>query len=206
MTSQHLVRKSKSLSRVLRHHTTQSHRLAMDAAGWTTISAVCDLVRMTRAELFHVAKHNNKRRIQIDGERVRCCQGHSTQDMPVTQAALEASWKVWADTAPVWHGTYVRAVQGIASDGLLPIRRTHVHLAPTRNSVVGKRTSVQFMLAVSPEACAAAGTPIFEAPNGVLLTRAVPVEAIVGVAACSVKAERLLEETARALGAEVIRG
>ncbi|MFC0627753.1 hypothetical protein [Kribbella deserti] len=57
--------------------------------------------------------------------------------------------------------------------GLQPGRRTHVHLVASKDSPLGRRKSV-VNLAVDP-----AGLRVFEAPNGVLLTRSVPPSNIV---------------------------
>jgi putative RNA 2'-phosphotransferase len=61
---------------------------------------------------------------------------------------------------------------------LLPGRRTHVHLAPAKNSRVGRRSAVDVLLGIDP---AKLEQPVYEAPNGVLLTRSVPAKAIVVV-------------------------
>jgi len=63
----------------------------------------------------------------------------------------------------------------IRREGLEPGRRTHVHLAPSKDSQVGRRTSVEVLLGVDPGNLA-----VYRAPNGVLLTREVPPDAIVG--------------------------
>lgn len=205
MNPTNLVRKSKRLSWLLRHGADEAG-LRMDAAGWTDVEDVCRRLRLSRSGLEQVARRNNKQRIQIDGQRVRCCQGHSLDGMPVTRGALEASWHEWTATGRIWHGTSVRAVEGIAAAGIVSVSRTHVHLAPSRTSIVGKRATVQLMLAVDPDVCRGAGFSLFEASNGVLLCRCVPVEAIVGVAACSARARVRLLDVAAALGAEALFG
>jgi len=50
-----------------------------------------------------------------------------------------------------------------------------VHLAPARNSRVGRRSAVDVLLGIDP---AELPGPVFEAANGVLLTRFVPGQAI----------------------------
>ncbi|MEZ4463909.1 MAG: RNA 2'-phosphotransferase [bacterium] len=72
------------------------------------------------------------------------------------------------------------ALPGIDAEGLLPQRRTHVHLAEGLASVVGKRANVAVMLAADPGRLAAHGLGVFRAPNGVLLVRQVPRDCIVG--------------------------
>lgn len=161
----------------------------MDPAGWVPVEAVLAALAITRAELERIVRENNKARLQLDGVRVRACQGHSLEGSPVTQEALEASWVVWEGTTSVWHGTTREALPGIARAGLLPQRRTHVHLADQPDSRVGKRSNTPVLLEVDPQRVRAAGSPIFQSPNGVLLVRAVPPGCLLGLRALSRSAQ-----------------
>lgn len=177
MNPETITRKSKKLSWLLRHGA-GSEGLPMDAAGWVPVEDVLARLRLSRGELAEVVRLNTKRRLQWQGERIRCCQGHSLDGMPVTLDALEASWVPWRG-GTVWHGTHLDAIEPICREGIRPGRRTHVHLAPALESGVGKRAAVHVMLAVDPARMAEAGVPLFEAPNGVVLTRRVPPQCIV---------------------------
>ena len=181
------IRISKRLSWLLRHGADEAG-LSMDPAGWVAVDEVLRRLRITQRELEHSVATNNKRRLQLLRGQVRCCQGHSTSGMPVTCEALEASWARHEGTGWVWHGTNLAALPAIDAAGLLPQRRTHVHLAEETDSTVGKRAAVQVVLAVDPVACAAAGFPLWRAPNGVLLTREVPRSCVVGVRALTRRA------------------
>ncbi len=177
--NRHLTQRSKRLSWLLRHGAFEA-RVDMDAAGYVPIEQVLAHTRLRRSELAEIVAQNNKARLQVLGDRIRACQGHSPTGTPVTAEALEATWIRWAGGGPIWHGTRVEALAAIDADGLLPGRRTHVHLAEALDSTVGKRAAVAVMLAVDPGVAAAAGCPVFVAPNGVLLARRVPRAAIVG--------------------------
>lgn len=166
-----VVRRSKRISRLLRH-TAGERSLGMTPDGWSSIQDVCAFLDLTRAQLDEAVAQNDKRRLQVDGDRIRACQGHSRLNMPVTLEALEASWAVYNPNGLLWHATTATAVDSITATGLHPGRRTHVHLTQTRDSPLGRRMPVQ--LAVDP-----VGLTVFEAPNGVLLTRGVPPENIV---------------------------
>lgn len=196
MNPEIITRKSKKLSWLLRHGAGREG-LPMDAAGWVPVDDVLRRLRLDRGTLAEVVRRNNKNRLEWQGERIRCCQGHSLDGMPVTQAALEASWSPWAGGV-VWHGTHVDAVEPIAREGIVPGRRTHVHLAPELNSVVGKRAAVHVMLAVDPARMAEHGVDLYEAPNGVVLTRYVPPACIVELRA-STRRARAREDALRAL-------
>jgi putative RNA 2'-phosphotransferase len=175
-----LVPASKSLSYLLRHGAYDRH-LSMDAAGWVPINEILAHTHLTRPELNTVVAENNKNRLQVDvaTDRIRCCQGHSLKGTPVTREALEASWELYSGPDLIWHGTNVSALPGIAKEGLLPMERTHVHLAEETDSKVGKRARVDVLLAVSREALKAQGLLVFRSQNGVLLVRQVPRNCIV---------------------------
>lgn len=180
LNPQTLVRKSKKLSWLLRHGASEAS-LPMDAAGWASARDVMRILRLDRGTLEAIVAQNNKRRLQLEDDRIRCCQGHSTATMPVTLEALEASWMPYQGDGVIWHGTNLAALHGIEKTGLAAKRRTHVHLAEALDSTVGKRAAVAVMLAVCPQRQKSAGFPVFAAPNGVLLTRRVPRPCIVGV-------------------------
>ncbi len=180
MNAQQLKRQSKHLSWLLRHGAIESG-LHMDPAGWASIDAVLAVARMSRAVLDATVAQNSKRRLQVCGDRIRASQGHSLAGTPVTRAALEDSWAVWDHTDSLWHGTYPRAIEGIAAEGILSQHRSHVHLVPTPESRVGKRAGVGVLLEVSPAALRAADQGIFISPNGVVLVRHVPPHCIVGI-------------------------
>lgn len=170
-----MSRDSRRISRLLRH-TAGERVLTMSADGWASIDEVLRVLAMDRSALDQAVEDNDKQRLQVDGERIRACQGHSLAGMPVTCEALENSWERVHPDHLLWHGTNHAALDGIKRHGLLPGRRTHVHLAAAKDSPVGRRSAVDLLLGVDP-----ADLAIYRAPNGVLLTRFVPADAIVRV-------------------------
>ncbi len=188
--------KSKKISWLLRHGATEAG-LSMDTAGWVPIEQVLQHLRICRADLDVIVRDNNKARFEIDEAQIRACQGHSLRTTPVTLEGLEATWCRYEGTARIWHGTGLAALEGIHAQGILPSARTHVHLAASTSSTVGKRFKVQVLLAVSVQRMHDAGLGLWSAPNGVVLARRVPVEAIEGALAQSRKAEA---EARRAAG------
>jgi putative RNA 2'-phosphotransferase len=191
---------SKKLSWLLRHGA-PSEGIAMDDAGWVAVADVLRALGLTRDELASVVELNTKSRLDLRGERIRASQGHSTEGMPVTHDALEASWERFTGEGPLWHGTAVDALPGIAREGIVPQARTHVHLTDALDSKVGKRASVDVMIEVSAARLGALGIGVFQSQNGVILARRVPLSTITGMRALSARAKR--EEPAlRALLAE----
>jgi putative RNA 2'-phosphotransferase len=193
------TRLSKRISWLLRHGAGDSH-LPMDPAGWARIDDVLGVLGITRAELDTAVAVNDKQRLQVAGQRIRACQGHSLERMPVSIDALEASWELVEPVDPLWHGTNVTAIAGIAQHGIQPGQRSHVHVAPQRDSHVGKRSSVDYLLEIDPIRLVHAGLQIFWAPNGVILVRYVPVAAISGITATSAAGQHHQREALRLLG------
>ncbi|MGW6200682.1 RNA 2'-phosphotransferase [Kribbella sp. NPDC055110] len=170
-----MSRDSRAVSRLLRH-TAGERGLTMSADGWAAVPDVLRILGLTRERLSVAVRENDKQRLQVDGERIRACQGHSLEGMPVTREALENSWERIYPEDLLWHGTNRAALPAIEREGLRAGRRTHVHLAPVKDSRVGLRTNVEVLLGVD-----CADLAVYRAPNGVLLTREVPVGAIVRV-------------------------
>jgi putative RNA 2'-phosphotransferase len=190
---------SRRLSWLLRHGAGEVG-IEMDAAGWAPIAEVLRALGMSRAAFDAAVERNDKARLEVRGARVRACQGHSLEGMPVTREALEASWAPFEGDAPVWHGTRVAAIAGIAAAGILPGARTHVHLAPAIDSVVGKRAAVDVMLEIAPDRLRARGFALFQSPNGVVLAREVPPGCIAGLTPMVERARRREADLRAALG------
>jgi len=197
-TNQQLTKRSKQLSWLLRHGA-YDQGFAMDEAGWMNVQDVLTFLNMSRAELKLILNTNNKQRIQLRGQRVRACQGHSTNNRAVTQVALEASWLEYKSDASIWHGTTVSAMERIALQGILPMARTHVHCTPTIDSTIGKRATSEVMIEISPVKLREAGLNIYIAPNGTLLVRRVPPKAIVGCVPLTRRAKKRQAELERSM-------
>lgn len=153
----------------------------MDPAGWVAIDEVLRVVGIDRAGLAQLVRDNAKQRLQIEGDLIRACQGHGTDNPFVRVEALEKSWRPFEGDERFFHGTRVDLVPAIARDGLKPMARTHVHCAASEDSPVGKRASVDLLLVIEPTVIRRDELGIFVAPNGVILVRRVPARAIVDV-------------------------
>ncbi|MCB9765050.1 MAG: RNA 2'-phosphotransferase [Alphaproteobacteria bacterium] len=175
-----LKHRSKQLSWLLRHGANESG-LDMDPAGWARTADVLRLARISPAQLDAIVAQNDKQRLQVRGDRIRATQGHSLDGTPVTRDALEESWVPYARDALVWHGTHVNAIEGIAAEGIRHCARSHVHLASSTESKVGKRWNVSVLLGICPARMRARGWPLWVSPNGVILTRHVPADCIVAI-------------------------
>lgn len=172
-----MERLSRRLAWLLRHGA-KGQGLKIDSAGWVEIRDVASFLSIDPNSLALLVSSDAKQRFQIDGSKIRCCQGHSIGS-GVSLEALEASWSRFYEQGLIWHGTREEAVPVIACAGITAQRRTHVHLAPALSSVVGKRAHVEVMLAVDPGRVRSSGGSLWCAPNGVILARWIPASAIV---------------------------
>jgi putative RNA 2'-phosphotransferase len=205
MKSKRIAAGSKKLSWLLRHGA-HEEGLKMDAAGWAPVRDVLALTKLGEDDLRQIVSENNKSRYQLDGKRVRASQGHSLSGTPVTQEALEASWET-LDLGEQWvfHGTRADedVLRSIGAAGLLPGERTHVHLADSPGSGVGKRANVGVLLEVSASALQRAGIGLFRSPNGVVLARSVPPACITGLRALTKRARKNAAELRAAIGLSI---
>ena len=122
--NKHDVRRSKRLSWLLRHGAREVG-LPMDAAGWVSVPEVLRALSITRAQLEHAVATNRKRRLQLDGERVRACQGHSADGTPVTLEALEALLRATSTASAA------SAAGGDDEDGDVDMAAALITAAPT---------------------------------------------------------------------------
>lgn len=169
-----IARQSKRLSWLLRHGAPQVG-LAMNPAGWVEVQALLSHISIDIDELQRIIEGNNKARFQMMGSQIRATQGHSLETTPVTQEALERSWEVYSsDSDWIWHATQAKYLESIRENGILRGDRSHVHLASSTQSKVGKRTGAPIVLKVSVERLRGEGQEVFISPNGVILARFVP--------------------------------
>jgi putative RNA 2'-phosphotransferase len=164
-----VVRVSKRLSYVLRHHP-ESAGLTLDAAGWADVDALVAALRLTRAELEHVVATNDKRRFAFDetGDRIRASQGHSRP--------VELGYPAQQPPDVLFHGTVERFLAAILAEGLGPGRRHAVHLSAdvATARVVGARRGRPVVLRVDAAAMAREGHTFARSDNDIWLVDTVP--------------------------------
>ncbi|WP_349264070.1 RNA 2'-phosphotransferase [Longimicrobium sp.] len=172
------MRKSKFLSRVLRH-APESIGLEMDEAGWVDVEALMRAARragvgLDRATLDRVVAENNKKRFAYspDRKRIRASQGHSVK--------VELGLDPVEPPEVLFHGTADRNLDSIRAEGLRPGNRTHVHLSADEPTAVavGRRHGRPVVLHVRAGAMHAAGHAFYRSDNGVWLADTVPAEFI----------------------------
>jgi len=170
------VRISKRLALVLRHRP-ESIGITLDEGGWVDVSDLLAALsrhglRLSRAELEQVVETSDKQRFAFDttGRRIRASQGHS---VPVDLGYAPA-----VPPPVLYHGTPVRNLAAILTEGLRRGSRHHVHLSPDVATAqrVGQRRGRSTVLTVDAAGLAAAGAAFYRSANGVWLVDAVPAE------------------------------
>lgn len=173
-----LTKKSKLLSRILRH-SPESVGLSLDTQGYVEVTKLLSALArngspLSLSELQKVVQTNDKKRFAFssDGLKIRAVQGHSvTVDLELKEASPPPY---------LFHGTVSRFLASIQNDGLKPMQRHHVHLSQDRSQAfkVGSRRGKAIILKVSAQAMQKDGYLFYLAENGVWLTEIVPPEYI----------------------------
>ncbi|MDE3725149.1 RNA 2'-phosphotransferase [Nocardiopsis sp. N85] len=174
MDQKRLVRASRYIARVLRHDPDRVG-VRLDPRGWTPVD---DLlrglrradVRLGREELEEVVAGNDKKRFEFsaDGTRIRARQGHSV--------SVDPGLVPTEPPETLYHGTVGRFMPAITAEGLRPMNRHDVHLAPDTGTAarVGARRGRPVVLAVAAGRMHRDGHGFRVTGNGVWLVAAVP--------------------------------
>jgi len=168
-----LVKKSKHLSKVLRH-SPESVGLVLDAAGWVAVALLLPAMKLSMDELEQVVAENNKKRFEFNADRtqIRASQGHSVEiDLGYTESV----------PPPVlYHGAPASVLTLIRFEGLKKMGRHHVHLSADTETAktVGARRGKAVVLVVKARAMLDKGFKFYLSTNGVWLTDQVPPEFI----------------------------
>ncbi|MFA1550046.1 RNA 2'-phosphotransferase [Actinomadura chokoriensis] len=169
-----MVKISKYLAKHLRHRP-ERIGLTLSPEGWADVTELLAAAErhgfaLTRSELEHVVEVNDKKRYELDGNRIRAVQGHS---IPV-----ELNLPPTPPPECLYHGTVRRSADAILCEGLLPMGRHAVHLSADRETArrVGARRGRPVVLTVESGRMAGDGHEFRVSANGVWLAGSVPPE------------------------------
>ena len=160
---------SKYLSKYLRHRP-EELGLALMPGGWVEVDALLGAsaqrgFSISRDELEEVVARNDKKRFAFDesGTLIRAQQGHS--------APVDLELEPARPPEVLYHGTPKRNLTAITRDGLLKMRRHHVHLSPDEATAraVGARRGRPVVLTVHAEKMHHDGYVFYRSGNGVWL-------------------------------------
>jgi len=171
---------SKFLALILRHQP-ERFGLALDGEGWASLSEVMEILHAlpnlrwaTRADVMAVVEGgagDDKRRFEVEGERIRARYGHSM--------ARPIRYEPCIPPPFLYHGTSPEALETIRREGLKPMERQYVHLSPDRETAlrVGVRHNDEpVVLTIRAAEAHAAGIQFYQADEAVYLARYVPPE------------------------------
>ena len=143
--------------------------------GWVKVDALLAAsaqrgISISRGELEEVVTRNDKKRFAFDesGTLIRAQQGHS--------ATVDLELEPARPPEVLYHGTPERNLVAITRDGLLKMRRHHVHLSPDEATAraVGARRGRPVVLAVHAEKMHRDRYVFYRSGNGVWLVQQVP--------------------------------
>lgn len=166
----------RALSHALRH-APREYGIELET-GWANIDALLNGLSakikrwrfLSRAELEKVVSDGH-RRFEIDGDRIRALYGHSLQ------RALTRGPK--PPPSALYHATDATSARRIVGIGLLPMRRTHVHLSADAGYAAQARRvkDLPFVLfAVRTRRAHESGVQFYEATRVVWLSTAIAPE------------------------------
>jgi putative RNA 2'-phosphotransferase len=143
--------------------------------GWVEVDALLAASArksfpVSRDELEEVVARNDKKRFAFDesGTLIRAQQGHS--------APVDLKLEPAAPSETLYHGTPERNLTEILQNGLLKMRRHHVHLSSDEATarVVGARRGRPVVLAVEAGGMYRDDYTFYRSGNGVWLVEHVP--------------------------------
>ena len=119
---------SKTISHALRHEP-WLYELELDDEGWVSIELLLASLRREREEWFNLSKadlikmiaSSNKKRHEIQDEKIKAIYGHSLPGKFLKRLAQPPEF--------LYHGTSSNAAKKIITEGLKPMNRQYVHLS-----------------------------------------------------------------------------
>ena len=170
-----LTKTSKYISLILRHKP-ETIGISLDEHGWANVKDLIEGINKTHKldmeMLEEIVETDDKQRYSFneDKTKIRANQGHSIDvDVELEEAVPPEM---------LWHGTGIKYVNSINTEGLIPKSRLYVHLSVDPNTAieVGKRHGTPAIYCVDAEKMYADGYKFYKSKNGVWLTKHVPAE------------------------------
>ncbi len=180
MDRRRLMKLSKFMALILRHQP-ERFALPLDDGGWASLSEVMEIVKglpnfrwANRADVMRVVEEgsgDNKRRFEVQGNRIRARYGHS-----FTQPIV---YEPCAPPPLLYHGTSPDTLESIRREGIKPMERQYVHLSPdteTAARVGARHDSRPIILTVCAAEARAAGVEFYQADEAIYLAKRIPPE------------------------------
>ena len=170
-----LTKTSKYISLILRHKP-ETIGISLDEHGWANVKDLIEGVNKTHKldmeMLEEIVATDEKQRYSFNEDKtmIRANQGHSVN----VDVELEES----VPPEMLWHGTGIKYVKRIDTEGLVPKSRLYVHLSSDPNTAieVGKRHGAPAIYCIDALRMYNDGYKFYKSKNGVWLTKHVPAE------------------------------
>jgi len=175
MDTHALIRLSKKLSYLLRHHP-EENNLTLDEYGYVSVDQLLSALSISKIMLDNIVEmKTDKKRFQYNSDqtKIKCTHGHS---IPVKLEISESQ-----PPSILLHGTSHKTINIIRVEGLKAMNRQYVHLTTDQSvaKTVGSRYGKPIILKINADAMLADGYKFFLTENNVWLTKTVPVQYIV---------------------------
>lgn len=176
MRSTNDIKLGRFLSLVLRHDPSAAG-ISLDEHGWADVDVLLNGVRETgrqidRETLERIVRENNKQRYSFNADctKIRANQGHSLQ--------VDVELKEAEPPRYLYHGTAVRFLFAIQTEGIRKMARQYVHLSGDYQTAVsvGRRHGAPVVLRIDAGTMAENGVRFYRSENGVWLCEHVPPE------------------------------
>lgn len=171
---------SKEISYALRHAPWE-YELELDKEGFVPIQQLIDAINesgkypvpINIGDLEHIIETSDKKRHEIQGDKIRALYGHSVP--------MHISKEPTTPPAILYHGTTHKALDAIMKYGLKPMGRQYVHLSVDTDTAVqvGKRRdNAPVILIIDAEKAYNDGIVFYKGNDKVVLADHIPSEYI----------------------------
>ncbi len=167
------IKLSKEISYALRHAPWE-YELEMNEDGFVPLEQLLSALEITRDDVIKVMEISEKKRLELDGDKIRALYGHS---IPMHIKKAEGT-----PPAILFHGTAKRFIPSIKEAGLLPMKRQYVHLSvdeETATAVGKRRDSAPVLLKIDTQHAIADGIKFYVGNDKVWLCNQLPTKYIV---------------------------
>jgi len=165
MTEKDLTRTGRFLSLILRHDPAKVG-ITLDSHGWANVDELLKGMNITSEVLNAIVDTNNKKRYSFNENKtkIRANQGHSID--------IDLGFEAEEPPDVLFHGTATRFLKLIFRDGILKMKRHHVHLSGDELTAlkVGERHGNPVILRVDAKKMYEDGHIFYQSDNGVWLT------------------------------------
>lgn len=167
---------SKYLSFILRH-SPATIGLEVDSEGWADVGFILDKLKWDMEMLEKIVETDSKQRYSFNKnkDKIRANYGHSNKQINITMHEVTLD-EVKGLGGVLYHGTTIRFLDRINTEGLKKMSRNYVHLSNDIETAikVGKRHgNVVVIIKIDAEQMLKNGHKIYRSENGVYLTDSV---------------------------------